>query len=498
MPSANLQQEISRAASMMKSGRLEAAEDVTRRLLKKNPRNVGIIRLLSLICRRGNKITEAAQLIGKAQKISPGDSLVWIDAVQLCKIQGRFPEAVRLARKATSTAPKSEEAFGLLANAMVWNGQFDDVLEMLQPRIEAKKLTLAMFQALVETHHHLKNWEETVRIAASLPPESNSKVGRDARRDIGMMHASALERLKRQPEAVEVIRQMHAGGSVSFKPENAKALNRQIRSIWQAERFESLAESGSSNSEVPVFILGMPRSGTTLLERIIAAHPAAHGVGESRFLGIAVVQVLELGRTGVSGIEVHSVATVEHDQLERIRRAALVELASLAGRQERIVSKDLRLTRLLGIVGRCFPKAKIINLTRAPADVAISIWSHAFRADGMGWSTRLDWIATMMAEHERMVEHWRGVIPNPWLDVVYEELAGDPERGIRRVIEFLDLPWNESCLHHQESRGGAIKPTHSEFQVREAVNTRSIGRAAGYPEVAAEFQRHLDAAREGD
>ena len=495
MPPANLQQEISRAASMMNAGRLDAAEAATRKLFKKNPRNIGVVRLLSLICRRSGKLAEAVQLIGKAQKIAPGDPQVWIDAVQLAKIQGKFPEAVRFARKAGSVAPKSDEVFGLLAMSLVWNGDFDDALKMLQPRVEAGRLSPLMLQAFVESHYNLKGWEEVVRIASAIPAGSDAKLGLDHRRAIAMMHASALERLDRQAEAVEVVRQMHAGTSVAFEPASAKSLNDQIRGIWSADRFASLDDSPFSRSEVPVFILGMARSGTTLLERIISAHPGAHGVGESPILGDAVTTELKLGRAGASGVELHSVATLEGAPLERIREAALDDLARLAGRHERIASKDLRLTRTAGIAGRCFPGARVINLTRAAEDVAVSIWSHAFRLDGMGWATRLDWIAMMIAEHERMVEHWRKVLPNPWLDVVYEDLARDPENEIRRVIEFLDLPWDDACLRHQESRGGAIKPTHSEYQVRESVNTRSIGRAAGYPEVMAEFRRHLEAAR---
>jgi hypothetical protein len=169
------------------------------------------------------------------------------------------------------------------------------------------------------------------------------------------------------------------------------------------------------------------------------------------------------------------------------------ELVALTGRHDRIVNKNLRLPRLGGVVARCFPNAKIIIPRRNPADVAISIWSHPFKTDFVPWATKFEWIAHMIREHERMIEHWKNVLPNPILEIEYEALAQDPEPHVRTLIDFLGLEWNDACLAHHEQSSKAKKarfmPTFSEHQVRRAINTSSIGRAERFGEAIEEFHK---------
>ena len=499
MRPAPLQQELSKAAAMLSSGKLKAAETNARALYKKNPRSVAVIRLLSLICLRTNKVSESKQLIEKCQKIKPGDPLVWLDSARICKVDGRFSHAVRYCRKALEITPKSTNAIGMLGQTLVWNGQYEEATKVLEPYIKSGKVNPDMLVAWIDAHHKLKKYDETIEAGEAISPELRTQLNPEIQRAIAVMLASSYEKKKRHEDAIKAIKVMHSVIPVKFNPENAKSLNTFIKSQWPKERFDFEPETKLANSEVPVFVISMPRSGTTLLERIIAAHPQAHGAGECRFLGDAVSHQFKLDPYAEDKRDLQKVSIASEKDVELIRDRYMRDLVKLTGRHDRIVNKDLRLPRMAGIVGRCFPKARIICPRRNPEDLAVSIWSHAFRLDGMAWTTQLEWIAEMLAEHERLMDYWQEVLPNPWLNIEYEELAGNPEPHVRELIDFLGLPWDDACLSHQDhaktDEKTRFKPTFSEHQVRQAINTSSVGRAEGYREVMEEFSKHYEAVR---
>ena len=484
---------------MLSSGKLKPAEANARALYRKFPRSVAVLRLLSLICLRTNKVNESKQLIEKCQKLKPGDPLVWLDSARICKVDGRFSHAVRYCRKALEITPNSNAALGMLAQTLVWNGQYEEAKKVLEPRIKGGNVTPDMIVAWIDANHKLKDHDETIRAAEKITPEIRKQMNPEIQRAISVMLASSYETKKRHEDAIKAIKDMHSVIPVSFNPQNAKSLNNFIRDQWPAERLKFEPETRLANSEVPVFVISMPRSGTTLLERIIAAHPQAHGAGECRFLGDAISHQFNLDPYAEDKRELQKVSIASEKEVEQIRDRYMRDLVKLTGRHDRIVNKDLRLPRMAGIVGRCFPKARIICPRRNPEDLAVSIWSHAFRLEGMAWTTRLEWIAAMLAEHDRLMEYWQEVLPNPWLNIEYEELAGNPEPEVRRLIDFLGLPWNDACLAHQKhaktDEKTRFKPTFSEHQVREAINTSSVGRAEGYREVMEEFRRHYEQAR---
>jgi tetratricopeptide (TPR) repeat protein len=224
----------------------------------------------------------------------------------------------------------------------------------------------------------------------------------------------------------------------------------------------------------PVFIVGMPRSGTTLAEQIIGAHPAAFGAGERNALSATFGQ---LGGGWDTEQAVARVAALDQGALDRAAASYLSELRALAPGAARIVDKMPGNFNYLGLVALMLPGAKMIYCARDPRDIGLSIFTfrfygyHPYAHDlaDLGW---------YIAQQERLMAHWRAVLPNPLLTVRLEDWVADFAGTLRRLLDFLDLPYDPACERFYESDSRVR--TVSRAQVRQPVNARGLGRWRPY------------------
>jgi Tfp pilus assembly protein PilF len=231
----------------------------------------------------------------------------------------------------------------------------------------------------------------------------------------------------------------------------------------------------------PVFIVGMPRTGTTLCERILAAHAQVHGAGERRALGDTFAAL---------GGDPHAITALGQEQLDAAAAAYLAELHRLAPDKARIVDKMPGNIEFLGLVALLLPGARIIHCVRDPRDIGLSIYmrrfygAHPYAHDlaDLGW---------MIAQQERLMAHWRAVLPNPILTVKLADWVEDFDATLARVLAHLDLPPDDACarFHEQPNRSH----TASRLQVRQPVHASGLGRwkpyAAQLAPMIAELER---------
>ena len=232
--------------------------------------------------------------------------------------------------------------------------------------------------------------------------------------------------------------------------------------------------------ERPVFVVGMPRSGTTLVEQIIAAHPQAHGCGE--LTGIVAIADGLPDQTGLRWPQ--DTARVDADVL-RVHAANYLRLAARAAPADvhspdvrRLVDKQPYNFLHIGLIAMLFADARIVWCRRDPRDIALSIFSESF-APSATYATDLDDIAFVIAQQERLMLHWQSVSPLPIIEMQYETVVVDTESQVRRLIDFAGLPWDAGCLDFHAS--GRSVQTLSRWQVRQPVHTRSVGRWRHYP-----------------
>jgi hypothetical protein len=209
----------------------------------------------------------------------------------------------------------------------------------------------------------------------------------------------------------------------------------------------------------PVFVVGLPRSGTTLVERIVAAHPDATGVGER------------------DDIEKLSVRMRAGDEPAKLAKSYLAEIAELAQGKRLVVDKTPINFLHLGLIARLLPGARIIHIRRDLRDVGLSCFTQNF-VQPHAWACDLDDIGHYASEYVRLMTHWRNALPPIMLEVDYERLVAEPEAESRRILEFLGLAWDPACLTFHATKG--VVRSASKWQVRKPLYSSSVGRWKAY------------------
>lgn len=238
---------------------------------------------------------------------------------------------------------------------------------------------------------------------------------------------------------------------------------------------------GASSSRMPVFIVGMPRSGTSLLEQIIASHPDAQGAGELYFWGNQASKFLYQF--------LHAV--FDESFMTQSSAAYLEQLQHFAANALRVVDKMPVNFQYLGLIHAVFPEARIIHAQRNPIDTCLSIYFQDF-SKLMVWANDLDDIAHYYREYQRLMKHWCSVLPpDIFLDVPYESLVEDQEGWSKKIIEFIGLEWNDRCLgfYNTERRVG----TASNWQARQPIYNSSKERWRNYEKFVEPLLLQLDA-----
>jgi tetratricopeptide (TPR) repeat protein len=223
----------------------------------------------------------------------------------------------------------------------------------------------------------------------------------------------------------------------------------------------------------PVFIVGMPRSGTSLIEQILASHPRVYGAGERPEIGNLADR---LDKTELLDYVEH-LESLDQQTLDRMAREYLHAVSSQAGNAERITDKMPTNFLHLGLIAQFFPAARIIHCRRDPRDTCLSIYFQEFNL-AHNYAHNLGALAHFYREYERLMEHWLAVLDLPILEVNYSEIVSNLEDNARRMVNFLDLEWDPNCL--QFHRSGRTTATASYDQVRQPVYTSSIGRWTHY------------------
>ncbi len=255
----------------------------------------------------------------------------------------------------------------------------------------------------------------------------------------------------------------------SAEPEMFAALERIYTPEWLA------AGPSGPDDPSPIFVVGQPRTGTTLIERIITSHSQVHSAGELRQFGNCIRRLTDYrDKRRVSGRLAEDASKLDGRQLGQ---AYLTTTRQMRGTLPRFVDKLPTNYQYLPLILKALPRAKIIHVRRHPMDAAFASYKQLF-ADAYPHSYDQREMARHHARYWRLMNAWRERFPGRFLDIAYEDVASDLDTQSRVLIDFLELPWEDACLSFH--RQGAAVTTASAVQVREPVHTRSIGRWRRY------------------
>jgi tetratricopeptide (TPR) repeat protein len=487
--------------TLLAAGRCTEAAECCRKVLAARPDLVGGHFLVGLIALELRQTWTAISAFGSVTRLDPGHGAAWAQLARLYMSAGQPNRADAALEKAIRHPDPNglvQDLIGsvhsMLGDQVAAAGCFDQAVER-QPRNVAFLLNKANNQMFLG---RLDAAAATVQAALALQPDNPHAhwILANLRRARDRSHVEVLERLiarePRNPKGLAFLGyalgkeledlQDWDAAFTAFET-GARARRQLVEFDEPAERemFDALerictpewlgaAEPGHEDPS-PIFVIGQPRTGTTLVERIITSHSQVHSAGELRQFGNCIRRLTDYrDKRRFSGRLVEEAAKLDG---RRLGQAYITTTRTMRGTLPRFVDKLPTNYLYLPFILKALPRARIVHLCRNPMDAAFACYKQLF-ADAYPHSYDQREMARHHARYRRLMQAWRERFPGRFLGIAYEDIASDFSTQARRLIDYLELPWEDSCLdfHRQD----AAVTTASAVQVREPVHTRSIGR----------------------
>lgn len=429
----------------------------------------------------------AVELADKAVALGPSDP-VTLDTLGVVYSQAHAEtKAAQMFRRVVEMRPGEARYHFNYATALIHAGQVDEAEVELQACLAADPhswkayLSLALLRRQSSSSNHVES------LQARLPEATGDVLGELC---VNMALSKEYEDLG---EFRKAFAHLTAGKSAvrktrGYSSEDDAALFQAIRDAYDCVRD---AQGGSGSSE-PLFVIGMPRTGTTLVDRILSSHPDVTSAGELQNFGVLIKRA-----TGsVTG------PMLDRDMLDRIQRVDWRRLGDgyiestrpLTGGRPRFVDKLPHNFLYAGFIAKALPNCKIVCLRRNAMDTCLSNFRQLFSLASPHYDYSFDLLDTgrYYTEFDRLVAFWRQAIPGRIMEVDYEALVENQEAGTRRLLEFCDLPWDPACLNFHDNE--APVATASAVQVRTPMNRASVNRWKRYEPELSELKLLLEMA----
>jgi len=387
------------------------------------------------------------------------------------RFNDHLDDAEECFRQAIALDPSLQAAHAGLAETLESAGKSEEAIAQLDSVINSSSPSFAVVSAWARIQLHLGNHGDA--IPAMERYLASQRGGASHQTSILMRLGRAYELSGRYDDAFRCWTQGNAAHRGRWDPDGSHQFVDAMIETMTKDRITSLP-AASPAPFTPILVVGMYRSGTTLTEQILSAHPQIAPAGESPAMPTAIRLLAE----EIGPIEnfPHSLADATQDAVNKASKAYVEQIHSQV--KGDIIVDKLPMNYLnLGIASLLLPNAKVLHLVRDPLDTAISCYSQSF-ASRMAFTADLDHLGQAITQERRIMQHWDSAIPLPMLRVEYETLAKSPESTLRNIIEFLELPWDDAVLNFHTSKRVAATPSMD--QVRKPINTSAIGRAAHF------------------
>ena len=406
---------------------------------------------------------EAVDHYKKALELKPVFAMALNNLGLLYDETGCPQDAVDSYERAIAIDPDFADARNNLGNMLFQLGQRDEAAEQYRRAI-------AIRPTFAEAYRHLANLHPDTELATVI----EQQIGRPETRDAERMHFHyALARICDKRAQYDTAFAHYAAAnrirrtSLDYDADrHARYIDRLIKAYSQGLR-DQVREWGS-NSELPVFIVGMPRSGTTLIEQIVASHPRVHGAGELPQMASFEQAIPDYPDSLRQGGRI-----VAADASRRYLEALRTHSDAATRITDKAPSNFLR----IGLIRLLFPNAKIVHCRRNALDTCVSMYFNYFVA-GNEYSYDLEELGRYYRDYLRLMAHWRDAFAADMLEIRYEDLVDDQESTSRELIDHLGLDWDPACLDFHRNRR-AVR-TASSMQVREPIYDRSVQRWRHY------------------
>jgi tetratricopeptide (TPR) repeat protein len=513
------------AVDYLQAGRLPEAESSCRQILAQQPNHAGALRILSLAVENQGQFDEALSVAQRAADLYPQSPENWHRLAEVCVAQRNYSQAAQHWARVAALVPNHPHphaAWGWVVHEL---GHFAEAEEhyLASLRCDPNYLLAHLHLAdLYSERGEMDRAEQSIRTVLGLSPANpralarlatnlgskisssdqekienclaNLNLSLEARSNLLYPLANLFDSRGDYPRAADCANQANAlRMNLNQQKNHLDDPQGHERFVdWTIQNFDRdffarLAGAGNPSTR-PVFVFGMPRSGTSLVEQILASHSAVYGAGE-----------LYLARDIFSTLP--AAAGCSDDPWQSARRLAARGVASLAqqflaglssydgGCNPRIVDKMPQNYTYLGLLAAMFPNASFIHCRRDLRDVAVSCWLMKFRA--FTWADDQSHLAGRIQQYVRLMDHWRQVLPVKVHEIGYESMVANPETHVRQLIAACGLEWEDRCLNFHRTQRPVR--TNSSSQIRQPIFNRSVGRWKHYERELADLFRQLPA-----
>lgn len=462
-------------------GRIDDAIAAGKRAVELNPKDLDAHYNLGTALMDKGDLDAAAHSLRCALDVDPGHGMSWNNLGSLLEKQGNQAGAEAAYSQAVALNPRHAEAQNNLGAMYSEQGRLEEARAHFDAAIAANPdfmeahFNLCSLKTYRTDDPHLLMLERGRGKVHALPEDTHIKYWFAA--------GKAYEDVSRYDDSFAAYAEGNRLQHARLRHDELGADNRvqAIKAVFTKEFFDSHAPCTPGvpqHGKTPIFIVGMPRSGTTLLEQILSSHPAVHGAGELSYLHDVVTDCARQG--GARFPEIAS--TLSHDDFAAMGKAYVERVRKLAPDAERITDKMPGNFFYLGMIRLMLPEAKIIHAMRDPMDSCFSCFGRLFNST-MDFAYNLETLGRYYTRYIQLMQHWHAVLPaGAILDLRYEDMIADTEGQARRIMNYLDLPWDEKCLAFHENKR-PVK-TASVAQVRRPIYKTSVARWK-------HFEKHL-------
>jgi tetratricopeptide (TPR) repeat protein len=464
--------EFRRGTDLYKLGNLSGAVGHFATAVELNPANPTFRRVLGLVLWQNSDRATGRHHLEQAIQLAPSDAQAHETLSQLLLEAGEIDLARRHALTAFRLRPDVPDCALTLATVLEADRKVDAAWDLVRQVTERGDKSVKLAFVLARLARRVKQESAALQLIDELT--AGSKLASRQEVTLRYLAAQLLDGLGRYDEAFAQAQRAHQIAGSRYSPLQHERYVSDCIEFFTAEKLKTLPRAALLDPK-PAFIVGMPRCGSTLVEQILDSHPSMHGAGELGWIPKIASQAAKA--TGSNPADLPRC-------LEKLTQADVDELATeylrpfhaLAPAAARIVDKNLANYLHLGLICMLFPSARVIHVRRDPLDTCISCYTNEFVAYDLG--ADLGAVGHYYHQYERLMEHWRQVATSPMLEIDYEEVVADLEGASRRMTDFLDVPWDPSCLKFQENK--RFIGTASNRQASQPLYASSVGRWRHY------------------
>ncbi len=468
---------LTRGLELERAGEPAAAESHYRRAAARAPEDPNAALNLGNALSKQKRFEAALAEFERAARLDPSLWPARLNIANMLQELARLDEAIAVLEALLAAHPGYAEAHYNYAVYLREKGDFAAAVAALERALEIRPDFAKALTSKVGLKSYAAGDQDIGRLERLL---ASQDIGERQRMEVAFALGKVYDDLGRCDDAfaqfADANRVKHERAGYDAAAE--EALVERLIATFSGE-FLAAREGYGAASERPVFVLGMPRSGTTLVEQILASHPQVHGGGELRTMRqICDAMAAEVGSAQPFP---ECARELDADSAAQLGRRYLDHIATLSETAARVIDKMPHNFQRVGAIALLLPGARLIHCRRDPLDTCLSCFFQDFAGD-YPFANDLASLGHFYGQYRRLMEHWRAVSPLPLIEVDYEALVADLEGESRRLVAFCGLDWDSRCLaFHRTER--QIR-TVSQWQVRQPLYTASVGRWRRY-------ERHL-------